>query len=188
MATVLNSCSISGPSFFFTLWTRFLSDSSHCVDICPREGFWLAEGVICPSLGPITFCRENHKKFPTVVRNKVCLLLEAEKVMAPHSSTLAWKSPWMEGPRGLQSMGSLGIGHDWATSLYFFTFMHWRREWQPTPVFLPGESQGRGSLVGCRLWGHTGSDTTEALGSSYWKKNHGKGYWSNKNISYYSWQ
>ena len=37
-----------------------------------------------------------------------------------------------------------------------------RREWHPTPVFLPGESQGRGSLVGCCLWGHTGSDTTEA--------------------------
>ena len=50
-------------------------------------------------------------------------------------------------------MGSLGVGHDWATSLSLFTFMHWRRRWQPTPVFLPGESQGRGSLVGCRLWG-----------------------------------
>ena len=44
----------------------------------------------------------------------------------------------------------------------FVTFMHWRRRWQPTPVFLPGESQGRGSLVGCRLWGRTESDTTEA--------------------------
>ena len=43
-----------------------------------------------------------------------------------------------------------------------FTFMHWRRKWQPTPVFLPGESKGWGSLVGCRLWGRTGSDTTEA--------------------------
>ena len=42
------------------------------------------------------------------------------------------------------------------------TFMHWRRKWQPTPVFLPGESQGRGSLVGYRLWGRTESDTTEA--------------------------
>ena len=39
---------------------------------------------------------------------------------------------------------------------------HWRRKWQPTPVFLPGESQGRGSLVGCRLWGCTELDTTEA--------------------------
>ena len=43
-----------------------------------------------------------------------------------------------------------------------FHFMHWRRKWHPTPVFLPGESQGRGSLVGCRLWGRTESDTTEA--------------------------
>ena len=41
-------------------------------------------------------------------------------------------------------------------------FMHWRRKWQPTPVFLPGESQGWGSLVGCRLWGRTELDTTEA--------------------------
>ena len=47
-------------------------------------------------------------------------------------------------------------------SLSLFTFTHWRRKWQPTPVFLPGESQGRGSLVGCRLWGRTESDTTEA--------------------------
>ena len=81
--------------------------------------------------------------------------------MAPHSSTLAWKIPWTEEPSGLWSMGSLGVGHDWATSLSLFTFMHWRRQWQPTPVFLPGESQGRGSLLGCRLWGHTESDTTE---------------------------
>ena len=53
------------------------------------------------------------------------------------------------------SMGSLRVGHDWATSLSLVTFMHWRRKWQPTPVFLPGESQGRGSLVGCHLWGQT---------------------------------
>ena len=85
-----------------------------------------------------------------------------EKTMAPHSSTLDWKIPWTEEPGRLQSMGSLRVGHDWATSLSLFTFMHWRRKWQPTPVFLPGESQGWGSLVGCRLWGHTESDTTEA--------------------------
>ena len=81
--------------------------------------------------------------------------------MAPHSSTLAWKIPWMEEPGRLQSMGSLRAGHDWVTSLLLFTLVHWRRKWQPTPVFLPGESQGRGSLVGCHLWGHTESDTTE---------------------------
>ena len=85
----------------------------------------------------------------------------SEKAMAPHSSTLAWKILWTEEPGRLQSMGSLRVGHDWATSLSSFTFMHWRRKWQPTPVFLPGESQGRGSLLGCHLWGRTESDTTE---------------------------
>ena len=55
-------------------------------------------------------------------------------------------------------MGSLGVGHDSATSLSLFTFVHW----QPTPVFLPGESQGWGSLVGTSLWGRTESVTTEA--------------------------
>ena len=76
---------------------------------------------------------------------------------------LAWKIPWMEEPGRLQSMGSLRVGHDWATSLSLLlsTFMHWRRKWQPTPVFLPGESQGQGSLEGCHLWGRTESDTTE---------------------------
>ena len=52
--------------------------------------------------------------------------------------------------------------HDWATSVSLFTFMHWRRKWQPTPVFLPGESRGQRSLVGCCLWGRTESDMTEA--------------------------
>ena len=75
-----------------------------------------------------------------------------EKAMAPHSSTLAWKIPWMEEPGGLQSMGSLRVGPNWATSVSLFTFMHWRRNWQPPPVFLPGESQGWESLVGCHLW------------------------------------
>ena len=84
-----------------------------------------------------------------------------EKAMAPHSTTLAWKIPWTEEPGRLQSMGLLRVWHNWATSLSLFTFMHWRRKWQPIPVLLPGESQGRGNLVGCRLWGHTELDTTE---------------------------
>ena len=63
--------------------------------------------------------------------------------MAPHSSTLAWEIPWMEEPGRLQSMGSWRVRHNWATSLSLFTFMHWRRKWQPSPVFLPGESQGQ---------------------------------------------
>ena len=81
--------------------------------------------------------------------------------MATHSSTLAWKIPWAEEPGRLQSMGSLRVRHTWATLLSLFSFMHWRRKWQP-PVFLPGESQGQQSLMGCRLWGRTELDATEA--------------------------
>ena len=66
------------------------------------------------------------------------------KAIAPHSSTLAWKIPWVEETGRLQSMGSLRVRHDWTTSFSLFTFMHWRRKWQPAPVFLPGESQGWG--------------------------------------------
>ena len=91
------------------------------------------------------------------------LLIEAVHLRVPPSSgTLAWKIPGTEEPGRLQSMGLLRIGHDWAPLLSLFTFMHWRTKWQPTPVFLPGESQEQRSLVGCRLWGRTQSDTTEA--------------------------
>ena len=60
--------------------------------------------------------------------------------MAPHSSTLAWKIPWMEEPGRLQSMGSLRVGHDWAASLSLFTFVHQRGKWQPTPVMSSANS------------------------------------------------
>ena len=90
----------------------------------------------------------------------------SEKAMPTHSSPLAWKIPWTEEPCRLQSMGSLRVRHDWATSFSLFTSMHWRRKWQPTPVFLPGESQGQQSLVGCHLWsrrvGHDWSDLAAA--------------------------
>ena len=76
--------------------------------------------------------------------------------MAPHSSALAWKIPWTEEPGRLQSMGSWRVRHDWANSLSFFTFMHWK--WQPTPAFLPGESQGQWSL-GATVCGVTQSRT-----------------------------
>ena len=83
---------------------------------------------------------------------RVVYYIPLEKAMAPHS--------WVEEPGRLQSMGSLSRTR-LSDFTFLFTFMHWRRKWQPTPVFLPGESQGRGSLVGCRLWGRTESDTTE---------------------------
>ena len=82
--------------------------------------------------------------------------------MAPHSSTLAWKIPWTEEPDRLQSMGSQS-----RTRLSDFTFtFHFpaleKEMVTQTPVFLPGESQGWQSQVGCHLWGRTESDTTDA--------------------------
>ena len=79
--------------------------------------------------------------------------LKMEKIVSPHipfgegtgTPLQYWKIPWMEEPGRLQSMGSLRVRHNWASSLSLFTFMHWRRKWQPTPVFLPGESQGWGT-------------------------------------------
>ena len=85
--------------------------------------------------------------------------------MATHSSTLAWEIPWTEEPGRLQSMGSLRVGHNWATSLSLFTFMHWRRKWQPTLVFLSGESQGRGRLWAA-IYGVTQSRTRQKWLSS----------------------
>ena len=79
--------------------------------------------------------------------------------MAPHSSPLAWKIPWTEEPGRLQSMVSLRVGHNFTFTFHFDAL---EKKWQPTPVFLPGESQGWGSLVGCCLWGCAESDTTEA--------------------------
>ena len=78
--------------------------------------------------------------------------------MAPHSSTLAWKIAWTEEPGRLQSMGSLGVGHDGATSLSLFTFMHWRRKWQPIRVLawrIPGVGEPGGlPSMGSHRVGH----------------------------------
>ena len=82
--------------------------------------------------------------------------------MATHSSILAWRIPGMGEPGGLPSMGSL---EDTTERLHFHFSLSCIGEgkWQPTPVFLPGESQGWRSLVGCCLWGRTESDKTEVI-------------------------
>ena len=119
-----------------------LTISSHLINMLSHEGLH-----VLPKLSLLPLLKKKRSgDFP----------------VAPHSSTLAWKIPWMEEPGRLQSTGSLRVGHDYAPSLSLFTFMHWRRQWRPTPVFLPGESQGRRGLVGRRLWGRTEPDTTEA--------------------------
>ena len=91
--------------------------------------------------------------------------------MAPNSSTLAWKIPWMEEPGGLQSLGLWRVGHHWVTSLSLFTFVHWRRKWQPPPVFLSGESQGLGEpggllSMGSHRVGHDWSDLAAAAAAA----------------------
>ena len=68
-----------------------------------------------------------HQKFYSwksrfFLKIKTCLYWVTEKALATHSSTLAWKIPWMQEPGRLQSMGSQRVGHDWATSLSLFTF------------------------------------------------------------------
>ena len=90
------------------------------------------------------------------------LMKVTENTRAPHSSTLAWKIPWTEEPGRLQSMGSWRVGHDWVTSLSLFPFMYWRRKWQPTPLFMPGELQEWKHMLGWGLWYLTESETTEA--------------------------
>ena len=74
--------------------------------------------------------------------------------MAPHSSTLAWKIPWMEEPGRLQSNGVA----ESRIQLSDFTFMHWRRQWQPTPVFLPGDPRDGGAWWAA-VYGVTQSQT-----------------------------
>ena len=109
--------------------------------------------MVLPELAQVLWPRSQTNKISVFgVGPKCQYVFKSLQVMAFHSSPLAWKIPWAEEPGELQSMGLLRVGHDWATSFSLFTFMHWRRKWQPTPVLLPGESQGQGSLVSFCLW------------------------------------
>ena len=145
-------------------WTRGLNLPEH-----GQGGQKVPMGQMPPPPPPTHLCMTETQEFRATFfrggkgrRNFHSLKLNLmEKAMAPHSSTLAWKIPWMEEPWWAALHGVIESDMT-ATSLSLFTFMHWRRKWQPTPAFLPGESQGWRSLVGCRLWGRTESDTTDA--------------------------
>ena len=96
---------------------------------------------------------------------------QAEKAMAPHSSTLAWRILWTEGPGGLQSMGSRRVRHDWVTSLSLFTFLYWRRKWRPTHVLawrIPGTGEPGGlPSMGSHRVGHTWNDLAGATAAAF---------------------
>ena len=150
-----NSCRINGETM--EIMTDFIFLGSKII----ADGDCSYENKRCLLLG-----RKSMTNLDNILKSRDITLLPkayliTEKAMAPHYSTLAWKIPWIEESGRLQSKGSQRVRHDWVTSLSLFTFMRWRRKWQPTPVFLPGESQGCGSLVGCCLSGRTESDTTE---------------------------
>ena len=159
-AGLIFSCRVSEG---WSVFLPFPSSKDGCIPwlMAPPSIFEVSNvAPFCPLFHHhISFSDHGQRRFSAF---KNMCDYKVEKAMAPHSSTLAWKTSWAEEPGRLQSTGSRRVRHDWATSLSLSTFMHWRRKWQPTPVFLPGESQEWGSLVGCRLWGRTASDMTEA--------------------------
>ena len=123
---------------------------------CRRQKHWAkgaphrGEGTLIFNSWSVVTGPSNYQvagKHPFLCQRCVISLREIvpseQKAMATHFSPLAWKNPRMERPGRLQSMGSLRVGHNWATSISLFIFLNWRRKLQPTPVFLPGESQGR---------------------------------------------
>ena len=82
-----------------------------------------------------------------------------EKAMAPHSSTLPWKIPWMEEPGGLQSMGSLRVRHNWATSLSLFHFHALEKEMATHSSVLAWRIPWAGEPGGLDVYGVTQSQT-----------------------------
>ena len=101
------------------------------------------------------------------------LVFLTKKAMAPQSSFHAWNIPWIEEPGRLQSMGSLGVEHDWASSLSLFTFMCWRRKWQPTPVLawrIPGTGEPGGlPSMGSHRVGHDWSNLAAVAAMLEWQ-------------------
>ena len=125
-----------------------------------RQEYW--SGVPLPSPKLVL---EQHKKLTQLTLHNAGIkgILQAAAAMAPHSSTLAWKIPWTEEPRRLQSMGSLAKSRT-RLSDFTFTFHSYALEKEKAThsSVLAWRIPGTGSLVGCRLWGRTESDTTEA--------------------------
>ena len=162
----------NGPKIFVSLFQTHRSVSQYLKDLPLHQLFRVANYVLSKVFKGCFYLDVDSKRPSLQISLRkshphlligLCVLYRRRQ-WHPHSSTLAWKIPWAEEPGRLQSVGSRRVRHDWANSLSLslFTFMYWRRKWQPTPVFLPGEPQGRGSLVGCCLRGRTEPDTTEA--------------------------
>ena len=134
-----------------------LVDFEHCAgnygcknkwhDPCLRE-------VWCPAGGTVMY--QDKTRSPTVLN-------DSGMAVAPDFLERNWRPFPMDGGAWWAAVHGVAKSQIRLSDFTFtFHFLHWRRKWPPTPVFLPGESRGRGSLVGCCLWGRTESDTTEA--------------------------
>ena len=140
-------CSLPGSSVHGILQARILEWVP-----CPPPGDLLDIGIETASLVSPELAGRFFSRLSWWLRWQKNLCVVLEKEMATHSSTLAWKIPWIEDPARLQSMGSQRVRHDRATSLSLSVWETWvqsqawedlwRREWQPIPVFLPGKSHG----------------------------------------------
>jgi len=101
------------------------------------------------------------------VEKREHLYTVVEKVVVTHSSSLAWKIPWTEEPGRLQSMGSIRVRHDWATSLSLFTFMHWRTHSSVLAWRIPGMGEPGGlPSMGSHRVGHDWSDSAAAAAAA----------------------
>ena len=121
------------------LWRNKTSLPWLVVEQSLKRGIW--QNYICISLLWTSVVAQTVKRLSIMRETQVRSLGREdplEKEMAMHSSTVAWKIPWMEEPGRLQSVGLRRVGHNGATSFSLFTFRCWRRKWQLIPLFLPG--------------------------------------------------
>ena len=172
---------------FATLWT--VACQAPLSTGFSRQEYW--SGLPWPPPGDLPDPRIKSGLLCLLYCRQILYLLERET--AAHSSTLAWKIPWMEKPDRLLSMGSQRFGQDWATKLPWWLRWQsvcrqcgrpefdpwvrkipWRRKWQPTPILLPGKFHGWRSLVGHSPWGCKELDTTERLHA--WATKHSTAY------------
>ena len=135
----------------------------------PRGWTELNWPCTCSTYWPVRYSRRGWAPDPSIIiprnhlQNVQSQVLQTLIRKREPLNALAWRIPWAEEPGGLQSMGSWRVGHDPVTSLSLFTFMHWRRKWQSTPVFLPGRIPGTGEpgglpSMGSHRVGHDWSD------------------------------
>ena len=147
---------------FQNVWRSNTSQHLHCLPT------GLSIIIICLIYYPILVTSSHASTHPHVVHSLQRNQTETFKIPSMYygeGNGTPLQYSCLENPMGGGAWWAAvhGVTKSWTwLSDFAFTFMHWRRKWQPTPVFLPRESHGQRGLVGCRLWGRTESDTTEA--------------------------